>query len=357
MTDRSTTQVNEQDVLRAERDRWQASYRNAVNVLTGIYGLLNPPFLNANGKTYSFENPRANETLQALSDAIRAIPEGLRTQSESAPTTKKWEWPVNTVGRLIDNLSTLPRAMPFYTAYFVEIGGEKVAKTMHPSLSHETVFDGRIQHYSADQKSLVIWAALAPSSAGVAVVAQGPCETTLTPRFQIPDCACGTYEENLGPCLTWWQGAAVGRCVYCEHGLDCHVKLSKMLAMPSAGLRTSCPGLGACLRPECVTRCAIHGEQYIKDISIPLLEALNEPCKGCGKRPIDLIEGEGGTPSSARTAITPWWVPPIRYDKDRGYFLDAAGTLVAVARVAIVDHMQEQIAAAINASTDRSTNK
>lgn len=62
------------------------------------------------------------------------------------------------------------------------------------------------------------------------IVAQGPCETTLTPRFQIKDCACDTYDGNLGPCLTWWQGAAVGRCVYCDHGLDCHVKLSKMLA-------------------------------------------------------------------------------------------------------------------------------
>lgn len=53
---------------------------------------------------------------------------------------------------------------------------------------------------------------------------------------------------------------------------------------------------------------------------------------------------------SATQAIKPWWVPPIRYDKDRGYFFDAAGTLIAVARAAIADHMQEQIAAAINAA-------
>lgn len=64
-------------------------------------------------------------------------------------------------------------------------------------------------------------------SAGT-LIPQGPCETTQTPRFQIADCACGTYEGNLGPCLTWWQGNS-GRCVYCEHGLDCHVKLSKLL--------------------------------------------------------------------------------------------------------------------------------
>lgn len=46
------------------------------------------------------------------------------------------------------------------------------------------------------------------------LIAQGQCETTQTPRFQIPDCACGTYEGNLGPCLTWWQGGS-GHCVYC----------------------------------------------------------------------------------------------------------------------------------------------
>jgi hypothetical protein len=30
----------------------------------------------------------------------------------------------------------------------------------------------------------------------------------------------------------------------------------------------------------------------ISDVSIPLAEAINEPCKGCGKRPIDFITGE-----------------------------------------------------------------
>ena len=43
-------------------------------------------------------------------------------------------------------------------------------------------------------------------------------------------------------------------------------------------------------------------------------------------------------------------MPPVRFDKERGYFIDAAGTLVAVARVAIADSMQEQIARAINAA-------
>lgn len=64
--------------------------------------------------------------------------------------------------------------------------------------------------------------------------AQGPCEMTNTPRFQIKDCACSTYEGNLGPCATWFEGAAAGRCVYCDHNLDCHVKLSKLLYSPAA---------------------------------------------------------------------------------------------------------------------------
>lgn len=70
------------------------------------------------------------------------------------------------------------------------------------------------------------------AQSSTAPIAQGPCETTQTPRFQIKDCACGTYEGNLGPCLTWWEGGQVGRCVYCDHNLDCHVKLSKLLASP-----------------------------------------------------------------------------------------------------------------------------
>jgi hypothetical protein len=47
------------------------------------------------------------------------------------------------------------------------------------------------------------------------------CETTLTPRLP---CAlrCGTYAGNLGPCETWEVGRS-GRCVYCDHGKQCHV--------------------------------------------------------------------------------------------------------------------------------------
>ena len=46
------------------------------------------------------------------------------------------------------------------------------------------------------------------------------CEVTDTPR---KPCAlnCGTYPGNLGPCETWEEGAN-GRCVYCDHGKQCH---------------------------------------------------------------------------------------------------------------------------------------
>jgi hypothetical protein len=46
------------------------------------------------------------------------------------------------------------------------------------------------------------------------------CETTNTPRLP---CAlrCGTYPGNLGPCETWEEGGN-GRCVYCDHGKQCH---------------------------------------------------------------------------------------------------------------------------------------
>jgi hypothetical protein len=70
---------------RSERAHWLASYQKAVNVLTGIYGLLNPPETIVGDKKYRFENPHANDTLQALSDAIRAIPAELRTQTALEP--------------------------------------------------------------------------------------------------------------------------------------------------------------------------------------------------------------------------------------------------------------------------------
>lgn len=53
------------------------------------------------------------------------------------------------------------------------------------------------------------------------------CETTSTPRLP---CAlrCGTYPGNLGPCETWEEGGN-GRCVYCDHGKQCHAGAQALL--------------------------------------------------------------------------------------------------------------------------------
>ena len=71
---------------------------------------------------------------------------------------RRWEWPIDTVGRLINNLQNLPPEMRFYTAYFVELNGERIARTTHPSLSRETVANGRVQKYDDSNQALVIWA-------------------------------------------------------------------------------------------------------------------------------------------------------------------------------------------------------
>jgi hypothetical protein len=43
----------------------------------------------------------------------------------------------------------------------------------------------------------------------------------------------------------------------------------------------------------------------IAEVSIPLTEAINEPCKGCGKRPIDFISGaQGNDPAAGRWGVT-----------------------------------------------------
>lgn len=73
-----------------------------------------------------------------------------------------WEWPVNTIGRFVENLKAYPQETPLHTAYFVEIGDQRIAKTTHPSVSRETVYEGRIQKFDAARQSIVIWATAAP---------------------------------------------------------------------------------------------------------------------------------------------------------------------------------------------------
>jgi len=66
------------------------------------------------------------------------------------------------------------------------------------------------------------------SMEGTGVKSQGPCETTLTERFEV-DCTCGTYPDNLGPCATFELGgiAVIARCVYCDHTEVCHDKVKR----------------------------------------------------------------------------------------------------------------------------------
>lgn len=56
---------------------------------------------------------------------------------------------------------------------------------------------------------------------------QGRCETTLTERFAYPDCTCGTYPDNLGPCKTFEAGGDPDRCVYCDHVVECHAAIAE----------------------------------------------------------------------------------------------------------------------------------
>jgi hypothetical protein len=111
----------------------------------------------------------ARQLERELAESTEIIEEMRKRMDSSTPSSTAtpvkadasapWEWPVDTVGRLMENLKALPPHMPFYVAYFVEIDGKSVAKTMHPSVSRETVFDGRIQKYDAERVSLVMWAA------------------------------------------------------------------------------------------------------------------------------------------------------------------------------------------------------
>lgn len=69
--------------MRHELLEARAMYERAVEHLTRIFCFLNPPIVEAGDKRWAFKNPDANEALQALSDAIRAIPDDLRTAPSS----------------------------------------------------------------------------------------------------------------------------------------------------------------------------------------------------------------------------------------------------------------------------------
>lgn len=118
--------------------------------------------------------PSVSDDSAGTSIPVSAAPstEGAETKEAIAAASRSWQWPINSVGRLIENLKSFPPEMPFYTAYFVEIDGERVARTTHPSISRETVGRGRIEKYSPDQQSMVMWATAFPAPAEFAALAQ-----------------------------------------------------------------------------------------------------------------------------------------------------------------------------------------
>lgn len=79
------------DGRRDEAERWErrtevmhaqlahAREQNArlLDILTGIHGLLPSPPIEANGKTYVFQDPNANETLRMLRTRIMAVTESV----------------------------------------------------------------------------------------------------------------------------------------------------------------------------------------------------------------------------------------------------------------------------------------
>ena len=52
------------------------------------------------------------------------------------------------------------------------------------------------------------------------------CETTLTERFEVENCECDTYPDNLGPCATYLVGINEN-CVYCDHNEKCHEQVNQ----------------------------------------------------------------------------------------------------------------------------------
>jgi hypothetical protein len=118
-----------------------------------------PPVQDAEPAT---QEAKAKPTVKAEQGAHISRPGP--TERDDKPQQRTWEWPCNTVGKLVANLQTLPPEMPFYTAYFVEIDGVKVTRTKSPSLSYETTDGFRVLKYDENDKSLVMWASLAPSA-------------------------------------------------------------------------------------------------------------------------------------------------------------------------------------------------
>jgi hypothetical protein len=77
----------------------------------------------------------------------------------------KWQCPNNTVGALIESLRTIDPATSIHTAYFIELDGKKITRVTSPSLSYETVKEGKVSKYCRDDRAVVIWASHFPDPA------------------------------------------------------------------------------------------------------------------------------------------------------------------------------------------------
>lgn len=74
--------VQGEQILRSERDAARAQRDKTMQILVGIHRLLYPPRVEHDGKTFVFQQDDANDWMQRVSDAIRAIPEQI---AEAAP--------------------------------------------------------------------------------------------------------------------------------------------------------------------------------------------------------------------------------------------------------------------------------
>lgn len=116
---------------------------------------------------------------------------------------------------------------------------ELATRVIHLSMGNTTIYEGwqtRITEYEprVTNGSVRNLQPLYAASPAPPAPAEGHCETTLTERFFYPDCQCGTYAGNLGPCKTFLGGADPLRCVYCDHKIECHITITSPASDPGS---------------------------------------------------------------------------------------------------------------------------
>ena len=133
--------VSSTEPMRYELHKARAMYEKAVEHLTRIYCLLNPPKVEAQGKVWEFNNPNANATLQALSDAIRAIPEEMRSDPPSATAPLQQAWRM-TKGRSLDWARQASRHEPGSPDFIEYDAKRREAEVIAEELQNMAATDG-----------------------------------------------------------------------------------------------------------------------------------------------------------------------------------------------------------------------